>query len=86
MDTTHKNVYFLNQNNEKIPKSGVIYQQKINPRDLCYQCSKDVTDFLFGKLRIRDYIYKPWFYLKVNCYHIKSKLIRYLSIYWNKKK
>ena len=33
IDTTHNNVYFSNKINGKIPRSGVIDEQKINPRD-----------------------------------------------------
>ena len=45
IDTANKNVYFLNQMNGNITRSDVIYQQTINPHDLCYQCSKDGPDF-----------------------------------------
>ena len=30
-------------------------QEKINPRDSCYQCSKNIPEFLFVNLRVRDY-------------------------------
>ena len=33
----------------------VQFIKKMNPRDLCYQCSKDGAEFLFGKLRLRDF-------------------------------
>ena len=48
IDTTHNNVYLLNQINGNITRSGVVYQKKINPHDLCYQFSKDVPDFYFA--------------------------------------
>ena len=35
-------------------RSEIIYQNKIDHNDFCYQCSKDGPDFLFGDLRIRD--------------------------------
>ena len=53
INSTHKNAYFLNKFNGNIPRSGVTDQETINARDLCYQCSKDGPNFLFGKLRIR---------------------------------
>ena len=56
IDTTNKNVHFLNQINGKITRCGVIYQQTINPHGLCYQCSKDGPEFLLVKSRIRDSI------------------------------
>ena len=49
------------QSNGKIPRSGVIDQQTIDPHYLCYQCSKDSQEFLFGKQRIRDPRYEPYF-------------------------
>ena len=61
IDTAHKNVYVLNKNIEKIPRIDVIDHQTINPNDLFYQYSKHVPDFLFGKLRIRDYRDEPCF-------------------------
>ena len=42
---THKNVHFSDKINGKILRSSVINQQTKNPRELCYQCSKDVPDF-----------------------------------------
>ena len=45
MNTTHKNVHIFNQNNGEIPRSGVIDPETINPRDLCYQCSKHGPDY-----------------------------------------
>ena len=50
IDTTHNNVNFKNQNNGKIPSSSVIYQQTMNSRDLCYQCSKHDPDFYLVNL------------------------------------
>ena len=44
------------QINGKIPSNGVIDQKIINPHDLCYQCSEDGPDLLFGKLIIGDCI------------------------------
>ena len=41
IDTTHKNVHFLNQINGNIPRSDVIDPETTIPHDLCYQCSKD---------------------------------------------
>ena len=64
IDNTHKNVRLVNQINGKILRNGAIYQKIINPRDLCYQCSKDGPDFLFGKLIIRDSRYEPCFTAK----------------------
>ena len=61
INTIHKNVHLKNQTNEKIPRSGVIDQEKINPHDLCYECSKYVPDFLSGKLRIINYRKEPHF-------------------------
>ena len=61
---------FKNQINEKIPRSGVIDQQTINPHDLCYQCSKDTPEFLSGKLIIRDCIDEP-------CFPVKMKSLLY---------
>ena len=65
IDTTHKNVHFLNKINGKIPRSGVIDQEKIIPHDLCYHCYKDGPDLLFGKLRIRDSRDKTHFPAKI---------------------
>ena len=64
INTKHKNALFLNQINGNIPRSGVIYQETINPRYLFYQCSKDGPNFLFGTLSTRDYRYKPHFLAK----------------------
>ena len=73
IDKTHKNVRFLNQINGKIHGNGVIDQKKINPRDLCHQCSKDGPDFLFGMLIIRDSIDEPCFTAKKHHHRVKSK-------------
>ena len=54
INNTHKNVNFLNQINGKIPRIGVIYQEKINSHDLCYPGYKESPYFLFYKLRIED--------------------------------
>ena len=51
--------------NVKIPSSGVIDQETINPHDLCYQCSKYGPDFLFGKLRMIDFRYETCFTSKI---------------------
>ena len=53
INTTHKNVYFFNQIDEKIPRSGVIYPETINHRDLCYKCSKRGPDFYLVNLGLR---------------------------------
>ena len=45
VDTTHKNFHILDQINGKIHSSCIIDQQTINISDLCYQYSKDGTDF-----------------------------------------
>ena len=73
IDNTHKNVNFLNHINGKIPGNGVIDQKKINPHDLCYQCSKYGPDFLFVKLIIRDSIDEPFFTAKKHHDRVKSK-------------
>ena len=52
---------FLNQIIGKIPRSGVIDPETINPCDLCYQCFKNGPDFLFGKFRIKDFNDEPHF-------------------------
>ena len=54
----------FNKINGKIPRGGVIEQETINTNDLCYQCSKDGPDFLFGKSSIRDSRDKPNFLQK----------------------
>ena len=64
IDNTHNNVRLVNQINGVIPRNGAIYQKIINPHELCYQCSKDGPDFLFGKLIIRDSRYEPCFTAK----------------------
>ena len=43
--------------NFKIKLTG----RQINPHELCYQCSKDGPNFLFGKFRIRHSRYEPHF-------------------------
>ena len=35
---------FKDQINGKIPRSGVIYSETINPHDLCYKCYKNGQD------------------------------------------
>ena len=65
INISRKNVHFLNQIIGDIPRSGVIDEEKINPHDLCYQCSKDGPDFLFGKSRIRDSRDEPYFHEKI---------------------
>ena len=52
---------FLNQIIGKIPRSGVINSETINPCDLCYQCFKNGLDCLFGKFRIKDFNNEPHF-------------------------
>ena len=64
----------MSQINCKIHRSGVIDQQKINPHDLCYKCSKDGPEFLFGKLRIRDYRDEPCFPSKVKILSCKIQM------------
>ena len=61
INTTHDNVTFLNQINFKIPRSGVIDPETINPHDLCYKCSKHGPDYLFYKFRIKDFNDEPNF-------------------------
>ena len=60
IDTKHKNFIFISIF-WKIPTSGVIYQKTINQHDLCYQCSKDVPNFSFRNLIIRDCKDEPYF-------------------------
>ena len=67
-------ISFKNQINEKIPRSGVIDQETINPHDLCYQCSKYGPDLLFGKSRIRNSIDKPHFTAKIKLSSSQIKL------------
>ena len=55
INTSHHNVHYFNQNIGKIPRSGVIDTETINPHDLCYQCYKHGPDCLFGKLSIKDF-------------------------------
>ena len=74
INTTHKNIHFFNQINGEIPGSGVIYEETINPRDLCYQFSKDGPDFLFGKLKIRYSIYEPYFPAKIKVLSIQIQM------------
>ena len=57
--TTHKDVNFKNEIKGNIPRNSVIHQKQYH--DLCYHCSKDVPDFLFGKLRIGDCRYEQYF-------------------------
>ena len=66
IDTTHNNIHFSNQIIRRITRSGVIDQEKINLSDLCYQCYRFVSEFLFGKLRIRDYREEPHFPAKIS--------------------
>ena len=80
INTTHNNVHFLNQINGDIPIIGVIDQETINPRDLCHQCYKYGSDFLFGKLGMRGSIDEPYFPEKGNYYQAKSKIISCLRI------
>ena len=54
MINTTQNNFFLNQVNWKIPSRGVTGQETINHHDLCYQFSKDGSDFLFGRFGIMD--------------------------------
>ena len=51
---------FFNKIKGNIPGSGIIYQKTINNHDLSYQRPKDVPDFLFGGIRIRDCRYEPY--------------------------
>ena len=44
-----------------IPRSLIIDQKTINKHDLCYQCSKDGPEFLFGNLSIGDSRGEPYF-------------------------
>ena len=52
-------MHFSNQINGKIPGSGVVDPETINPHDLCYQCSKYGPNLLFVKLRIKDFNDEP---------------------------
>ena len=61
INTTDNNEQFLNQINGKIPRSGTIDPETINPRYLFYQCSKHGPDCLFGKLRIKVFNDEPYF-------------------------
>ena len=61
IDIAHNNAHFLNKINSKIPSSGVTDQLTKNPHDLCYQCSKDGPNFLFGTLSIRGSGDEPHF-------------------------
>ena len=74
INTTHKNVHFKNQTNGKIPRSGVIDPVTINPYDLCYQCSKHVPDYLFGKLRIKDFNDEQHFPERIKLISIKIQM------------
>ena len=64
VDTTQNNFHSKNQINGNISRSGAIDQESINPHNLCYQCYKYGTYFLFSKLRIRDIKYEPCFPVK----------------------
>ena len=70
-------MYILNQINGKIPRIGVIDTKTISTHDLCYWCSKHGPDFLFGKLRIKDFNYEPYFPGRINLYQVKSKGISF---------
>ena len=52
-------MYILNKINGKIPRSGVIYPEIINPHDLCYQFSKNGLDSLFGKFNMKEFNDEP---------------------------
>ena len=41
--------------------SGLIFPETIDTHYLFYQCSKHGPDFLFGKLRIKDFNDEPHF-------------------------
>ena len=58
---------------EKIPRIGIIDQNKLNHHEFYYQCSKYVTYFLFGNLMIRYSKDEPYFPAKSNQYHLKLK-------------
>ena len=81
IDTTHKNVHFKNQINGKITSSGVIDKGKINPRGLCYQCYKDIPDYLFGELIIRYPRDEPHFAAKIK---LLSSQIQMNTLFNNK--
>ena len=66
-------LFFL-QINGKIPRSGVINQETINPHDLCYQCSKYGPDVLFCKLRIRSSRYDPCLPSKIKLLSIQINM------------
>ena len=65
INTKHNNVYFKNQINGDIPRSGSIDPDTINPHDLCYQCYKHGPDCLFSKLSIRGLNDEPHFPEKI---------------------
>ena len=74
------------QINGKIPSNGVIDQKIINPHDLCYQCSEDGPDLLFGKLIIGDCIYEPCFPAKWRLLSYQIKVNKFLRMITKKKK
>ena len=85
IDTTHDNIHFLNQMNGKIPRSGVIDQQRIIPHELCYQCSKDGQDFYLSSWGLGIVDMNHAFMQKEKYYHFKSKWIICLKIMMDKK-
>ena len=70
----------LNQNNEEIPRSGLIDLETINPHYLCHQCSKHDPIFLFVKFIIRYFNDEPHFLERINYSQVESKLIRCLRL------
>ena len=66
INTTYESIHFLNQVREQILGSGAIDPQTGNNNDLYYKCSKYGSDFLFGKLMIRDNRNKLFFRIKIN--------------------
>ena len=59
--------------------SGLIDSETIYPRDLCYQCSKQDPDFLFGKLRIKDFNDEPHFTERIKLISSKTQINTFLK-------
>ena len=48
------NMLIFLSNQRKIPGCGKICPKTVNKHDFCYQCSEDGSEFLFGRLSIKD--------------------------------
>ena len=57
-------MYILNQINGTITRSVAIDPETINHNKLCYRCSNNGPDCLYGKLRIKDLTMKHIFPIK----------------------